>query len=187
MRVILVGMPRVGKSTLGKVLATKLQVPFYDSDFLLCKKFSNSSIRWVFETLGEMQFREQEFNLINKILTQEENFVLATGGGSIENSKLKTVLQKEPCVLYLTASLKIIATRILAEVKVGKSYPKFLCLKETDIDTRTKEENIAVIAKALKPIFEKRSKNYDEVSKIKVKSGTEVNKILRLIYNNVFE
>jgi len=69
----------VGKSTLGKKIARRLNVPFIDSDNEI-EKIHQKTIGEIFGEIGEIGFREIEMNFIDS-LEKEKGFVLATGGG----------------------------------------------------------------------------------------------------------
>ena len=81
MRIFLIGMPFSGKSTLGKELASVLSLKFYDLDTLIIEK-EGSSITSIFEVKGEDYFRLIEQKALNDLIGKEDNFVLATGGGT---------------------------------------------------------------------------------------------------------
>jgi shikimate kinase len=79
MRVFLIGFMGCGKTTVGKKLAAKLDLPFYDLDKLIEDKY-NKSVSEIFETEGEASFRKMEHSLLSE-LSLNEDFVLSTGGG----------------------------------------------------------------------------------------------------------
>lgn len=80
MRIFLIGYMGSGKSTVGKKLASKLELSFFDLDEYIEDK-SGYTINDLFNTLGENEFRIKEKEALDKILL-EDNFVLATGGGT---------------------------------------------------------------------------------------------------------
>lgn len=80
-KIVLVGMPGSGKSTLGKELATSLHVPFYDLDDLIEEK-EGKKIAALFPEKGEGYFRKLETVVLSEMLGRDEAFVLATGGGA---------------------------------------------------------------------------------------------------------
>ena len=73
----LIGMPGSGKSTVGRSLAHRLQLPFSDSDAVIEQRLG-CAIRDYFEREGEAAFRDVEQAVIDE-LTQGEPRVLATG------------------------------------------------------------------------------------------------------------
>ena len=86
MNVFLCGYMGAGKSSIGKQLATLLNYSFIDSDQYI-EDLQKMSISDIFASKGENQFREIEFQLLEDIL-EEENTVVALGGGSLEHHKL---------------------------------------------------------------------------------------------------
>ncbi|SEJ37021.1 shikimate kinase [Cyclobacterium xiamenense] len=80
-KIVLVGMPGSGKSTLGRVLAGKLNFPFYDLDDLIEEK-EGKKIARIFAEKGEGYFRKLESSVLSERLAGGEAFVLATGGGA---------------------------------------------------------------------------------------------------------
>lgn len=79
MRIILIGFMGSGKTTLGKKIANKLQIPFIDSDQEI-EYSEGNSIQSIFDIHGEEYFRRLEMDFIQS-LKDKESFVLSTGGG----------------------------------------------------------------------------------------------------------
>ena len=80
-RVVLVGLPGSGKSTIGRRLAHALNVPLVDSDQAIETLYSGRSCGEVLTTLGEKDFRTVEADVIADALHGEG--VLALGGGAV--------------------------------------------------------------------------------------------------------
>ena len=110
-RVILVGYMGCGKSTLGKKLANRLNVPFIDSDEEI-EKINQKSIGEIFGTVGESGFREIEKEFISSFNPDEE-FVLATGGGLPCYEKNMRLLNELGLTFYLERSAKELVQRLL--------------------------------------------------------------------------
>jgi len=114
-RIVLVGFPGAGKSTIGKVLARKMKLQFFDSD----QEFEchyRTSISIFLQKFGEKLFRKCENEMLQKLL-QKDNIILATGGGtpcfhdamSLINEKATSIyikLSKESLFIRLTQAKK---------------------------------------------------------------------------------
>jgi shikimate kinase len=101
-RVSLVGLPGSGKSTIGRQLARRLQLPFLDSDQLIEQRLG-CSIREYFEREGEERFRDLEEAVIDE-LTQRHEGVLSTGGGVVLRAANRAHLHARSQVVYLKSS-----------------------------------------------------------------------------------
>lgn len=102
--VFLIGPQGAGKTTIGRQLAKKAHLVFYDSDHEI-EKQTGVSISTIFAFETEDGFRKRENDMITK-LTQLENIVLSTGGGTILSPENRELLIKNGTIIYLRASLK---------------------------------------------------------------------------------
>ena len=91
-----------GKSTVGRVLARKLNSRFVDSDHALEER-CGVKIPTIFEMEGEAGFRKREAQIIEE-LTQEKGLILATGGGSVLLPENRRALSERGIVVYLHAN-----------------------------------------------------------------------------------
>ncbi|MBU4562126.1 shikimate kinase, partial [bacterium] len=82
--IIITGFMGTGKSVVAKELARKLKMEFIDMDRIIEER-QGTSIADIFARYGENYFREQENKLVKK-LSQKENMVIATGGGTLLSS-----------------------------------------------------------------------------------------------------
>ena len=101
-QISLVGLPGVGKSTVGKHLARGLRRQFYDSDAEIEREIG-CSIREFFEREGEARFRDIEQGVI-ATLTALPGTVLATGGGAVLRAANRDALHGRSHVFYLRSS-----------------------------------------------------------------------------------
>ncbi len=108
MRIYLIGLPGVGKSTVGKELALKLEYDFIDLD-LYIEELMNKKIPDIFNEFGEDFFRELEKKALNNML-EKENVVVSCGGGIIKDKSNKDLMHG--VCIYLTAPLELISDRI---------------------------------------------------------------------------
>jgi len=107
--IILIGAMGVGKSTIGKRLAKKLNADFYDSDNEIVAK-TGVDIATIFEYEGEEGFRTREEKVLYE-LCELSNIILATGGGAILSQTNRKRLASSGIVFYLKASLETILNR----------------------------------------------------------------------------
>lgn len=102
MIISLIGLPGSGKSTVGRQLARRLQLPFFDSDHVIEQQLG-CSIREYFEREGEDRFRDVEEAVIGQ-LTQHPKGVLSTGGGVVLRTANRRHLHERGQVVYLNSS-----------------------------------------------------------------------------------
>jgi shikimate kinase len=102
--IFLVGPMGAGKSSVGKYLASRLNMDFYDTDEEIEKR-TGVDIGWIFDLEGEMGFRKREEEVVEE-MTKFANIVLATGGGNILSPENRTLLRNNGVVVYLEVSLK---------------------------------------------------------------------------------
>ena len=110
MKLILIGPPGAGKSTVGKLLAKELGLSFMDTD-LEIEKTSGRAIREIFLEDGESGFREIEKSVVLAALADGDG-VVALGGGAILDVEVFEVLKREPSVIYLQVSISNAAPRV---------------------------------------------------------------------------
>ena len=108
MRIYLIGLPGVGKSTVGKELSKQIEYEYIDLDIYI-EEFMNKSIPNIFSEYGEEFFRELEKKALKDML-KKENVVVACGGGIIKDKANKEIMEGK--VIYLTAPIEFISDRI---------------------------------------------------------------------------
>ncbi len=101
---ILVGPMGAGKSTIGRLLAKELHLPFKDSDKEIEVR-TGADIPWIFDVEGEQGFREREQAVLFD-LCQEDGLVLATGGGAVLRQANREALRAGGRVIYLHTSVE---------------------------------------------------------------------------------
>ena len=99
----------VGKTTLGKIVAKKQNLRFFDSDLCIEEKLS-MKISKIFEHKGEAFFRSEEEKQVLKIL-KNTNSVIALGGGAFINNKIRSEILKNAISIWLDDSLENISKK----------------------------------------------------------------------------
>ena len=107
--IFLVGLMGAGKTTIGRLLARRLDMTFIDSDHEIEAR-TGATIPWIFEIEGEASFRRREADVIRE-LTAQNGIVLATGGGAVLNPASRALLAERGTVIYLRASVSSILAR----------------------------------------------------------------------------
>ncbi|WP_374047112.1 bifunctional shikimate kinase/3-dehydroquinate synthase AroKB [Massilia sp. YIM B02443] len=139
-----------GKTTIGRLLARKLNRRFVDSDHEIEAR-TGATIPWIFEIEGEACFRKREADVIRD-LSAQDGLVLATGGGAVLNPKSRAYLAERGTVIYLRASIGSILQRT--------SHDKNRPLLQT-ADPRAK----------LEELLEQRDPLYREIADLVIDTG----------------
>jgi shikimate kinase len=166
MKIILVGMMGSGKTTIGRALSKFLDLEFIDLDHAI-ESHTGVKVSTIFEIEGEAGFRDRESMALSEIL-QNDNFVLATGGGAIlSDDNRNLILKSEAHVVYLKADTETILHRL----KNDQSRPL--------LNNPNKKE-------ALEKLMKSREELYESVSNISIdtrnaKSNIIVKKIIEMI------
>ena len=105
--IVLIGMPASGKSTIGKLLAKKMNYEYYDADRYLERK-ENVKISTLFSEKGEEYFRNLETKYL-KELSQKNGIIISTGGGAVKREKNMRILGKKGIIVFLNRKIEDIA------------------------------------------------------------------------------
>ncbi len=163
--IFLVGMMGAGKTSVGRVLAKRLQKTFYDSDHVIEDR-TGVKIPVIFEIEGEAGFRVRESAVVDE-LTALNDIVLATGGGAVLSEKNRERLRTRGTVVYLRASVRDLLNR----TRHDKNRP---LLQAADPRARLTE------------LYETRDPLYREVAHLTVDTGNQsltslVNRLCQLL------
>jgi len=123
MKVILIGYRAAGKTTVGKLLAMLLKVPFYDSDSVV-EEIVNAPVKNIVAHHGWEYFRKKETEAI-QLLSAKGDCVIATGGGAILSAGNVKLLKKMGVIVWLDAPIKDIIDRLNDDVKNDATRPQF--------------------------------------------------------------
>jgi shikimate kinase len=108
--VVLIGMMGSGKTSVGKVLSTALDVPLADTDAEISKD-ANSTISEIFDRDGEAKFRQAETRVIKRLL-QGAPCVVSTGGGAFLNKENRKIIAKFGVSVLLEVDRELLWERV---------------------------------------------------------------------------
>ncbi len=144
-KIYLMGMPGSGKTTLGKKIAHKLELPFFDLDEFICKKY-NCSVEELFVHRGEHAFRDIESSCLREITQSQTRFLLSLGGGTPCFNHNLEFIRENGLSLYLQLSSEALFSRLAGEQQ--NSRPLFKGLNEKELT-----EKIASLLQTREPFY----------------------------------
>ena len=109
--IVLVGLMGAGKSSVGRRLASALNLPFKDADTEI-ETASNLTVSEFFERHGEEKFRDGERKVISRLLDGGRH-VLATGGGAYMNDETRALIKSKAVSVWLKADLDTLVNRCM--------------------------------------------------------------------------
>ena len=108
--IVLVGMMGAGKTAIGRALATRLDVPFLDSDAAI-EQAATISISEIFSRDGEAFFRDREVEVIDRLLSGSP-VILSTGGGAFLADRTRDLIANKGVAVWLDADLDTLWERV---------------------------------------------------------------------------
>jgi shikimate kinase len=154
MKIFLIGYRCTGKTTIGKILAHRLNLDFFDTD-LIVEQASGLNISQMVEKYGWKKFRRLEKQTLFKTI-KNEDAVIATGGGIIIDSENQEFIKNNGFCVWLDADLKTILHRLNTDNKTASSRPS---LTNRDLLKETKE-----LLSLRKPLYKQTAKVRIDVS-----------------------
>jgi shikimate kinase len=110
-RVVLIGAPGSGKSTVGAALAKVLALDFIDTDQLIEER-EGKAITDIFVVDGEPHFRAVELETLKQVLTLNDVVISLGGGAPISDQAQQQIKSSESTVIFLDVSLATAAPRV---------------------------------------------------------------------------
>ncbi|MFQ6675642.1 MAG: shikimate kinase [Fidelibacterota bacterium] len=124
--IYLIGMTGAGKTTVGKILANKLEWAFVDVNETMEAVYGRS-LKEIFDTFGEESFRNMEATMLQE-LSQGEHQVFACNSGSVIDEKKLQTMKRTGIIIWIDVSLKDLIRRVekmdrpaVSEGDVGKT------------------------------------------------------------------
>jgi shikimate kinase len=138
-RIVLVGFPGSGKSTIGKRLAAQMNLNFVDLDQKIEEKYK-LLIPDFFAKYGELPFRQCEYELLNEVLTLD-NCVISVGGGAPCFYDAMDLIINHSISVYIRLSAKSLHHRLLNSVRprplvMGKTSSELMNYIEEQLPLR---------------------------------------------------
>ncbi|MFV1975797.1 MAG: shikimate kinase [Candidatus Scalindua sp.] len=130
MNIVLIGFRGTGKSTVGKLLAKRLERDFIDSDKYI-ESSIGKTIKGIFEEGGEDGFRKIEADIIAE-LSKVDNKVISAGGGAVLKEENVRNLKDNGFLVLLEATPEIIHNRIAQDKKTTQQRPSLTDKKPLD-------------------------------------------------------
>jgi shikimate kinase len=121
MKIILIGYRCTGKTSVGKRLAERLRIPFYDTDDLI-QGHTGKTIGELVDEEGWDGFRTKEREII-KQLPLATDAVIAAGGGAIMDAENRDILKQSGLCVWLTADVNTILQRMRTDQASGATRP----------------------------------------------------------------
>lgn len=155
--IILMGFKHVGKTTIGKLLATRLQRNYIDLDLEIEKEYKKNhqetkSCRDIMKHNGESQFRQFEKEVLARILRYQVS-IISLGGGTVIDKENQHLLNRFTLV-HIQAPRDVVFARIMAQGK-----PAFFSTEENTFD-------------AFNRLWEEREKVYEKLASFTVLNNT---------------
>jgi shikimate kinase len=110
-RILLIGPPGAGKSTIGVALAKELSIDFIDTDQEI-ERETGKAITDIFVVDGEPYFRAIELETLRKVLTLESGVISLGGGAPISQEAQEAIAQSNSHTVFLDVSLATAAPRV---------------------------------------------------------------------------
>jgi shikimate kinase len=166
--IALVGLSGVGKSSVGRRLASALGMPFRDADVEV-EAAAGRPIAEIFAQYGEPAFRDGERRVIARLLAEAPH-VLATGGGAFVQPETRKLIKARAISIWLKADIEVLAKRVgrkenrplLAgkdplEVLAAQARDRYPAYAEADIEVETGDTAHQVAVEAILRVLAERA------------------------------
>ncbi len=156
-RFFLIGMPGAGKTTLGHELASSMSLPFFDLDQEIERK-EKRSIPEIFLIYGEDYFRKLEKEMLRSIIGDQEELILATGGGT-------------PCFYHNMDTMNDAGTTVFLDVEIPELIRRLKGQRNRPL------LNVKDFEGQLKTLLKKRVRYYEK-AKVRFSANSDLDEIL---------
>lgn len=173
LRILLIGYMGAGKTTIGKALANRLGIPFYDLDWYIENRM-HATVKQIFDEKGEEGFRKIERAMLHEV-AEFEHIVISCGGGTPCFFDNMDYMNRQGETIYLKASAQVLHEHL----SMGKTIRPLLLNKTADEVHVFIEEQL----KQREPFYEK-AKNVLDVNILRNFKETQnaVDQIIKIIH-----
>ena len=160
MKIYLVGFMGAGKTTVGRELAARLDVPFFDLDDLV-EAAEKTSVKDIFAQRGEPYFRKRERDILRST-KYLDNAIVATGGGTFTFDENIQFIQGEGLSVYLSAPYQLLRSRVsdkeaerplfrddVAAHELFKNRLRYYRMADVTLDIREEETTAEIVERLL--------------------------------------
>lgn len=138
------GYRGTGKTSVGRLVATRLSLPFVDLDDVIQTR-SGQTIREIFAAGGEASFRDLESAALAEVIGRPRS-VIALGGGTILRAANRALIHDGGICVWLDAEAELLAERIAADTVTAAQRPPLTSLSAN--------EEIAAVLETRRPLYE---------------------------------
>lgn len=168
-RIALVGLRGAGKSTVGALLAERIEIPFFELDRLI-EQASGVTLSAIFDLYGQSGFRRMERRCLDEVIARNERFVLATGGSLVSEPATFERLLTMFFTVWLRANPEEHMQRVIAQ---GDMRPM--------ADNRESMSDLRRILEVREPLYARADATVDTSGRDPKDIAEEVLKFVRII------
>jgi shikimate kinase len=165
--IVFVGMMGAGKTKIGRLLASELNIDFADSDDEV-EKAAGCTISDIFENYGEKAFRDVEKKVIDRLVHEQPVRVISTGGGALLDEQTLATILNETISIWIKADIDITIDRTsrnnkrpllqtenpekVIEDMMKERYPVY---KKADIEVQSDDSSVkAVLNQSIEKLYD---------------------------------
>jgi shikimate kinase len=157
--IILIGYRCTGKTSVGRKLAEKLKLPFYDTDTMITDRIGTTIKAWV-EEKGWPSFRREEKTIIKGIAFLKPG-VISLGGGAVMDPENREIIRSMGLIVWLTADVSTILTRMKSDPMNKDNRPP---LSEKDWENETLSQRSPIYRQSSDYSIDTEGKTVEEVT-----------------------
>lgn len=128
--IFLIGYRATGKSTVGRIVADTLSIPFYDMDSVI-QEDQGASVKEIVQAGGWERFREVERRVLKDLMSIKQPVVVACGGGAVLHGDLFETIMRSSVSVWLKADMDTILDRLSRDEATERLRPSLKDFMDT--------------------------------------------------------